>query len=262
MRYVAVMKKELVRTFTDLRSLGSLIAMPLIFLLVMWLYSKNFASASSASAAASASSSSLGSALLPMLIMVMIASSVQVTVPSAIAGEKERKTLSAILMTPIKKWEYLLGKVLALVIIGLLSASISFCIIAFALPALLGFSIGYSVGQYLMLFLLTFLTVLFSTMLMVSWSLEAKSLRQAMGDASIFATFMMIIPFLTRSMDTSEEWVSFAPFINITVAFVQVSSGEAVDVAKMAIILVSTFVYSLAFFGYSVYLSSKEGVLA
>jgi sodium transport system permease protein len=263
------MKKELVRTFTDIRSIASLLAVPLILLLVMWLYSRNGATpatsspASTSSSTTAASSNSFLAALLPMMILMMIASSVQVTVPNAIAGEKERKTLSAILMTPIKKWEYLLGKVLALVIIGFLSAIISFCIIAFALPALLGLSsVSYSFGQYIMLFLLTFLTVLFSTMVMVSWCLEAKSLREAMGDASIFAVVMMVVPFLTRNLDLSENWVTFAPLINISVAFTDVASGVAVDAGKMTLILLMTFVYSALFFANAVYDSRKEGVLA
>jgi sodium transport system permease protein len=262
MRIVAVMKKELVRTFTDLRSVASLVAMPLLMLLFMWAYSRGSGASASTATASSASSTSLMGQLLPMMIMLMISSSVQVTVPSAIAGEKERKTLSAILMTPIKKWEYLLGKVLALVIIGVLSASIAFAIIAFALPALLGFTLDYTVGQYLILFLLTFMTVLFSTMIMVAISLDSKSLRNAMSSASIYSVVMMLIPYLTRNMDTDASYIPFMPIINISVVFTQVASDVAVDGTKMALTLVMTFVYSLAMFADAVYDSNKEGVLA
>ena len=61
------------------------------------------------------------SKLIPMLIIMMLFSGTMAIAPSAIAGEKERGTIATLLVTPMKRSELALGKIVSLSSIALLS---------------------------------------------------------------------------------------------------------------------------------------------
>ncbi|MBP6904247.1 MAG: ABC transporter permease, partial [Bacilli bacterium] len=72
--------------------------------------------------------------LLPMFIMMFIFAGGMSIGTDAIAGEKERGTLATLLMTPIKKNEIVLGKVISTAFIAILSALSSFIGVLASLP--------------------------------------------------------------------------------------------------------------------------------
>lgn len=75
--------------------------------------------------------------LLPMFLMIFLFSGCMSVAPESIAGEKERGTIATLLITPLKRWELALGKVLSLCIIALLSGASSFVGVMLSLPNLL-----------------------------------------------------------------------------------------------------------------------------
>ena len=77
------------------------------------------------------------SKLIPMLILMMIFSGVMAIAPSSIAGEKERGTIATLLVTPMKRNELALGKVVSLSGMALLSGISSFIGIALSLPKMI-----------------------------------------------------------------------------------------------------------------------------
>ena len=77
---------------------------------------------------------SILSKLIPMLILMMLFSGVMAIAPSAIAGEKERGTIATLLVTPMRRNELALGKIISLSGIALLSGISSFIGIALSLP--------------------------------------------------------------------------------------------------------------------------------
>ena len=60
-------------------------------------------------------------ALLPMLLMIFLFSGCMAVAPESIAGEKERGTITTILVTPIRRSDLAIGKITALSVIALLS---------------------------------------------------------------------------------------------------------------------------------------------
>lgn len=76
--------------------------------------------------------------LLPMLLMLFLYSGCIAVAPESIAGEKERGTIATLLVTPLKRWELALGKILSLCIIALLAGASSFVGVMLSLPSLLG----------------------------------------------------------------------------------------------------------------------------
>ena len=63
------------------------------------------------------------SSLLPMLLMMFLYSGCASVAPESIAGEKERGTIATMLITPTKRSDIAIGKILALAIIALLSGT-------------------------------------------------------------------------------------------------------------------------------------------
>ena len=99
------------------------------------------------------------SKLIPMLILMMLFSGVMAIAPSAIAGEKERGTIATLLVTPLKRNELALGKVVSLSGMALMSGISSFIGIALSLPKMIqvdasGMELNYTVSDYLVILLI------------------------------------------------------------------------------------------------------------
>ena len=59
--------------------------------------------------------------LMPLLLMIFLYSGCVAVAPESIAGEKERGTIATMLITPIRRSDIAVGKILALAVIALLS---------------------------------------------------------------------------------------------------------------------------------------------
>ena len=76
--------------------------------------------------------------MLPMLMTMFLFSGCMAIAPESIAGEKERGTIATLLVTPIKRSELAIGKIISLSAIGLLSGLSSFVGTMLSLPKLMG----------------------------------------------------------------------------------------------------------------------------
>lgn len=81
---------------------------------------------------------SLYAMMLPFIIMTMLYSGCMGIAPESIAGEKERGTIATLLVTPIKRSELVVGKVLSLSALSSLSAISSFIGTFLSIPKLIG----------------------------------------------------------------------------------------------------------------------------
>jgi len=123
------------------------------------------------------------SQLLPMLLIMFLFSGAMSIGPDSIAGEKERGTIATLLVTPIKRSEIAIGKVLSLSVISLFSATSSFVGILFGLQNLMqdtDFDLTiYGVNDFGTLFAVILVTVLFIVGLISVISAYAKSIKEA-----------------------------------------------------------------------------------
>ncbi len=150
--------------------------------------------------------------LLPMLIIMFLFSGAMSIGPDSIAGEKERGTIATLLVTPVKRFEIAIGKVLSLSIISLISALSSFVGIIFGLRNL-AFGAGgsegelnadiYGINEYLMIMFVLFATVLVIVGIISVVSTYARTIKEAS---------MLILPFY---------------FISIIIGVSTMFSGEA-----------------------------------
>lgn len=145
--------------------------------------------------------------LLPMLIIMFLFSGAMSIGPDSIAGEKERGTIATLLITPVKRSEIAIGKVMSLSVISLFSATSSFIGIMFSLDKLIGNDVSsfeiYQVSDFLYLFIVIFSTVLVIVGIISMISAYAKTIKEAS---------MLILPFY---------------FISIIVGISTMFSGEA-----------------------------------
>lgn len=125
------------------------------------------------------------SKLIPMLILMLLFSGVMAIAPSTIAGEKERGTIATLLVTPMRRNELALGKVISLSCIALLSGISSFIGIILSLPKMMpteadiNFSGFYTANDYLVLLLVIFATVLVMATAVSLLSALAKDMKNA-----------------------------------------------------------------------------------
>lgn len=121
--------------------------------------------------------------LMPMLVIMFLFSGAMSIGPEAIAGEKERGTIATILITPIKRKELALGKILSLSVLSLLSAISSFIGIILSLPKLINSGDAdiaiYSFGDYMMILLVLFSTIFVIIGIISIVSAYAKSVKEA-----------------------------------------------------------------------------------
>jgi sodium transport system permease protein len=186
--------------------------------------------------------------LLPMLIIMFLFSGAMSIGPDSIAGEKERGTIATLLITPVKRSEIAIGKVLSLSVISLFSATSSFVGIVFSLPKLMqsdGMSIDiYGASDFIMLFSVLLATVLVIVGIISVISAYAKTIKEAS---------MLILPFyfgtIVLGMSTmfggeaaSSVWVYMTPLYSSINIIISILTFEVVAVNFFATI-VSSLVY-------------------
>lgn len=87
------------------------------------------------------------STMLPFLINIMLFAGAMGLGVDAITGEKERGTLSSMLVAPIKRSEIVFGKLISLAILSSISAAIYAFSIVIALPLMMGGISGGAMGD-------------------------------------------------------------------------------------------------------------------
>ena len=160
------------------------------------------------------------SKLLPMLILMMLFSGVMAIAPSSIAGEKERGTIATLLVTPMRRNELALGKIVSLSSIALLSGISSFIGIALSLPNMVPdageLSFHYTASDYLVLLLIIFATVLIMASAVSLLSALAKDVKNAGTMITPFLLVIMLSGLLPMFQDGASQSLAvyLIPFYN------------------------------------------------
>ena len=198
------------------------------------------------------------SKILPMLIIMMLFSGVMAIAPSSIAGEKERGTIATLLVTPMRRNELALGKIVSLSGIALLSGISSFIGIALSLPkmiavegadgaadaaSMLGFH--YTTNDYLALLLVILASVLIMASAVSLLSALAKDVKNAGTMVTPFMLVVMLaglLPMFQNGASTNIG-VYLIPFYNSIEVMTAVFSHELVW-TPVLVTLVSNVVYT------------------
>lgn len=194
------------------------------------------------------------SKLLPMLIIMMLFSGVMAIAPSSIAGEKERGTIATLLVTPMRRNELALGKIVSLSGIALLSGISSFIGIALSLPKMISMDSGtgapdlgfhYTTNDYLVLLLVIFASVLIMASTVSLLSALAKDVKNAGTMVTPFMLVVMLCGLLPMFQDgaSTNLVVYLIPFYNSIEVMTAVFAHE-MTWPPVIITIVSDVVYT------------------
>ncbi len=192
--------------------------------------------------------------ILPMLIIMFLFSGAMAIGPESIAGEKERGTISTLLVTPVKRREIAIGKIFSLSVLTLISAASSFIGIMASLPTLLEMSGDitasmYSITEYLMILLVLFSTVFIIVGVISIISAYAKSLKEA--SSLIVPIYILTILISLTSMFSDGANTNYLfyllPIYNSVQTLTAIFTFDDFAVNYLLITVIANFVY-LTFF--------------
>lgn len=155
------------------------------------------------------------SMMMPMLVLMMLFAGCLSVAAESIAGEKERGTIATLLVTPMKRSDLALGKMISLSVFGLLSGLSSFVGIMLSLPNLMGGSgleemkFGYTVSDYVVLLFVIITTTLLIVGMISIISAYAKSVKEASSMASplmILVSLIGVTNMMSNGMPTELYW--------------------------------------------------------
>lgn len=177
----------------------------------------------------------LGS-LLPMLVtLFLFAGAMQIGI-DAIAGEKERGTMSNLLLTPIPRRTIAFGKIISLGVVAIISACSSFAGIMLSLPLsggmfaggevnLSGF--GFTLGQILQLIVMMITLTGVFVGIICTLSVYAKSVKEAgttIMPAYLVVMFCGLIPLFSQATPEFSQFL--VPIYGSVLALKSLLLGE------------------------------------
>lgn len=210
------------------------------------------------------------SMLLPFLILSFLFSGCLAVTPESIAGEKERGTIATLLITPIKRHELAIGKILSLSILASLAAISSFIGTILSIPKMIGISgemAGGAIAHFLPVDYLAMLLIILSIVLLIVSFLAivsafAKTVKEANTLAMPFMILTLLIGIMTMfgSGENANPLIYLIPIYGPTQALVGVFGFEA-NWLHILIGSVSSVIYASLLGGVLIQMFNSEKVM-
>lgn len=189
--------------------------------------------------------------LMPLLLMIFLYSGCVAVAPESIAGEKERGTIATMLITPIRRGDIAVGKILALAVVALLSGASSAVGTVLALPKLMGAASDdlsaniYGLRDYLLLAAVILSTVVLLVTLISILSAFAKTVKEAQTYVMPLMILVMVlgVTAMFGGGAKTELWYYLIPLYNSVQCMVGVFSFSTV-VTGVAAALAANAVYT------------------
>ena len=183
--------------------------------------------------------------IIPMVTISILFSTVLSLCPEAIAGEKERGTLASLLLTPIKRSEFVAGKILSLSTTAIASGIVSFTGLILSIPKLMGgFNITISPVDGLLLFLLVVAVLLLFVAIGVFISALANTVKEAAGYLSPIMIVFMLFGMAPSLFGFDQWYLSFVPILNVCVSINALLNGAENLLLFFGLTVASTVLYT------------------
>lgn len=191
--------------------------------------------------------------LIPMLIIMLLFSGSMAVAPTAIAGEKERGTIATLLVTPMKRSELALGKIISLSCFALLSGLSSFLGIILSLPKMLqmgaeeaeqlNMALPYQTSDFALILLLIISTVLIIISAISIFSAWAKDVKSAGTMITPLMLFIMMAALTPMIGSPSSPLLYLIPVYNSAQCMASVFSFK-VEMLPLIITIASNILYT------------------
>lgn len=192
--------------------------------------------------------------LIPMLIIMLLFSGSMAVAPTAIAGEKERGTIATLLVTPMKRSELALGKIISLSCFALLSGLSSFLGIILSLPKMLqmgaeeaeqlNMALPYQTSDFALILLLIISTVLIIISAISIFSAWAKDVKSAGTMITPLMLFIMMAALTPMIGSPSSPLLYLIPVYNSAQCMASVFSFK-VEMLPLVITIASNILYTV-----------------
>ena len=200
--------------------------------------------------------------ILPMVTVSLLYSTVLSFCPESIAGEKERGTLASILLTPIKRSEFVIGKILGLSVVVALSGTCSFVGLVASLPNLIGVStLPFSVIDMILLFIIIISTMLVFVGFGVLLSSFANTVKEAMSYLGPLSVLIMVLSMVPSLLNLSSIGFAFVPIINLSACISALMAASTNVALFFGITAISNIVYTGIMIFLATQLFKKEKVV-
>ena len=160
--------------------------------------------------------------IAPFLLVVFLFSGCMSVATESIAGEKERGTIATLLVTPTKRREIAIGKILSLSITALFSSVISFIGLMASLPKMMNLEDVsiidiYNFKTYIGILLIIIVTIIFFTVIMSLVSIFAKSVKEASQYSMpvMIAVMALAMPSMLGANLPNMLGLYFIPVLNV-----------------------------------------------
>lgn len=190
------------------------------------------------------------SMMIPMLMMIFLFSGCMSVAPESIAGEKERGTIATLLITPMKRSQLALGKIISLSVIAILSGLSSFLGTMLSLPNLMGGEGGMDASVYQISDYLLLLGIVLSTVLVIiSFISIISAFANNVKEASTWVMPLMIVVMLIAvtsmidSMTKTDAVWYLIPLYNSVQCMNSVFSFSA-NITNIIVTIASNVVYT------------------
>lgn len=204
--------------------------------------------------------------MVPMfVIMAAFMSGVGIAV-DATAGERERKSLEPLLVNPVPRSRFVVGKWLAAVVFSVTGLVLVMAGNLYAMSAVpleqLGISFLIGPAEILGILLVTVPVAFFATSLQIFVGLFAKSFK----DAQVYIGLMSLAPMLPMfynltNTEGRELWMSFVPMLGQNMLLTDVLSGRPPAFLDMALAVVALLCFSALFIVLATRLLRRERII-
>ena len=192
--------------------------------------------------------------MLPMLTVSLLYSTVISICPESISGEKERGTLASLLLTPMKRSEFVLGKVSALSVVALASGAASFLGLITSLPSLFGgTSLPFGPIECILLFVILVSTLFLFVSFGVLMSSMANTVKEAGSYLGPLVAVFMTLSIVCSVLNLTNPLFAMVPILNLSMSI----NALMAQAGNTAILFLITGISNLFFTGLFVFFVTK-----
>lgn len=205
------------------------------------------------------------SMLMPMFLTMMLFTGAQAVATESIAGEKERGTMAALLITPLKRASIAWGKIAALTIVAVSSGLVTTGFVIASLPKLMNGAIAvetslYTAGDYVLLGLVLISTAVVYVTIISLLSAFARSVKEA--QALVTPMMMLVILIGLTSMFTEGSqaawYLYLIPLYNSVVSITGIFAAAPDSAGILITTAVNMITAAVGVFGLSRMMNSEK----
>jgi sodium transport system permease protein len=205
--------------------------------------------------------------MLPYLLMFTIFSGGAGVIIDATAGERERNSLEPLLLNPVARREFVMGKLLASLPFAFAAELISlsaFGIIFNVIPMeeIIGFQMSINVGGLGVIFLICLPMIFLASAIQMIIATFARSFKEA----QTYVGFLPLVPALPgiglAFLPVKPAlWTMLLPTFGQQILINQIMRGEAVSALNVGLSVIVTLALAVAFTGVAIRLYEREQIL-